>query len=340
MSHIYLKNGWWYYQWRERGRQRKKSMRTKSASEAKRIQKLWDGRLVQRKMGLAPKRARLVDILGDWLDSKRGRVETRTLEDYTYSVERLVAFFCDVKWVGNLTREAVENFVRARLKKVAPKTVENDVTILRGAIGRAYHSGRISEKPIARWPTVPKDPAKPETLGFYTAEEVSRLRAHLRPGWPFTDVFLAALFTGARRSELGRLKVQDVNLVEKILAIRTKKSEGSRRAGYRHIDIHPDIEDLLLKRTAGKKAGDLVFPEIESRGHCFTYQNMERLCRRAGVRYKRFHGLRHTFGTYLADAGASVPEIMQAMGHSSWEVSMRYVKAARRIRDKVLRLPF
>ncbi len=44
----------------------------------------------------------------------------------------------------------------------------------------------------------------------------------------------------------------------------------------------------------------------------------------------RFHDLRHHAGTSAATAGASLREIMALMGHTSFEASLRYIKASAR----------
>jgi integrase len=50
-------------------------------------------------------------------------------------------------------------------------------------------------------------------------------------------------------------------------------------------------------------------------------------CRKAGITDFRFHDLRHTFGTRLADAGVDVVKIKELMGHASIVTTMRYIHA-------------
>jgi integrase len=50
-------------------------------------------------------------------------------------------------------------------------------------------------------------------------------------------------------------------------------------------------------------------------------------CREAGINDFRFHDLRHTFGTRLADAGVDVVKIKELMGHASIVTTMRYIHA-------------
>ena len=50
-------------------------------------------------------------------------------------------------------------------------------------------------------------------------------------------------------------------------------------------------------------------------------------CRKAGITDFRFHDLRHTFGTRLADAGVDVVKTKELMGHASIVTTMRYLHA-------------
>ncbi len=48
-------------------------------------------------------------------------------------------------------------------------------------------------------------------------------------------------------------------------------------------------------------------------------------CERAGVPRIHVHGLRHTFGSQMAMAGADPFAIMKALGHSDLQMTMHYV---------------
>jgi len=50
-------------------------------------------------------------------------------------------------------------------------------------------------------------------------------------------------------------------------------------------------------------------------------------CREASITDFRFHDLRHTFGTRLADTGVDVVKIKELMGHASIVTTMRYIHA-------------
>ena len=59
----------------------------------------------------------------------------------------------------------------------------------------------------------------------------------------------------------------------------------------------------------------------------------------AGIPHVRVHGLRHTFGSQMAMAGADPFAIMKAMGHADFKTTMIYVFLGKsHIRDQVEKL--
>lgn len=129
---------------------------------------------------------------------------------------------------------------------------------------------------------------------------------HLRP------IIIAALDTGMRRGEILQQRWEHVDLVRGLLQVtRSKTAEGEGR----EIPLTRRLSDLLSVR-----------PQPE--GPVFLFKNRpfksvkcawKAAIRRAGIRYYRFHDLRHTFNTRLMEAGV-MQEIRKAlMGHSSGE---------------------
>lgn len=51
-------------------------------------------------------------------------------------------------------------------------------------------------------------------------------------------------------------------------------------------------------------------------------------CRKAGIRQIGWHVLRHTFGSHLAQRGASPKVVQELMGHADISTTMRYMHLA------------
>lgn len=68
-------------------------------------------------------------------------------------------------------------------------------------------------------------------------------------------------------------------------------------------------------------------------------ESLNGACARAGVPRIHVHGLRHTFGSQMAMAGAEPFAIMKAMGHADMKTTMIYVSLGKsHIREQVEKL--
>jgi integrase len=58
----------------------------------------------------------------------------------------------------------------------------------------------------------------------------------------------------------------------------------------------------------------------------FGVQTRKRALVAAGIRDRRFHDLRHTYGTRMASAGVEMQAIQAYMGHASIKTTQQYAK--------------
>ena len=106
---------------------------------------------------------------------------------------------------------------------------------------------------------------------------------------------------------------------------------------WEHVDFNRKLLFVTRSKTAGgegreipltERVHSLLFARRQPEGLIFTFHNKpvrivktawKAAIRRAGIRYYRFHDIRHTFNTRLMEAGV-MQEIRKAlMGHSSGE---------------------
>jgi len=83
---------------------------------------------------------------------------------------------------------------------------------------------------------------------------------------------------------------------------------------------------LSLRETSGDAEYVFVNPDTGTR-YTDVKKSFSAACRKASIADFRFHDLRHTFGTRLADAGVDVVKIKELMGHASIVTTMRYIHA-------------
>jgi integrase len=108
--------------------------------------------------------------------------------------------------------------------------------------------------------------------------------------------------------------------------IGSTKTEHSERDENIPPQLKPMMETLL--DLTGPEPGAFIFPGVNDHSaplHPNTLRGWYDKARiQAGRKDLRFHDLRHTALTLLAQQGATVREIMDAAGHSDPQTAMRY----------------
>ncbi|MDG4667822.1 site-specific integrase [Mycobacterium sp. 236(2023)] len=154
---------------------------------------------------------------------------------------------------------------------------------------------------------------------------------------------LLAGWCGLRKGEVFALRRCDVTAdgsvvsVERAVTYREQRFEAGptkTRESKRVVSVPPHIRpDVLehLKHHVGKGKEDLLFTdpatgsfhgEWNFRGHWDTARKM------IGQPELHFHDLRHAAGVMAAQTGATLRELMDRLGHTSPNMSMRYQHTA------------
>lgn len=174
------------------------------------------------------------------------------------------------------------------------------------------------ENPCKR---VERAPEKNQVVRFLSDAECERLLQACRgSSWPrLYALVLMAITTGARRGELLGLTWADVDLERGIAHINTTKNDHPRA-----LPLVPAVV-AELRRFHCERPEACVFP---ARSRISVPRAFESSWRSAlaGAKIKRFrfHDLRHTCASYLAQNGASLLEIADVMGHRQLAMVKRY----------------
>ncbi|MBL0220062.1 MAG: site-specific integrase [Myxococcales bacterium] len=151
---------------------------------------------------------------------------------------------------------------------------------------------------------------------FLDREQAAALLSacHLERSPDLAPLATLALATGARSGELLALEWRDVDLAAGRATFRRTKNGSDRTvplAGLARVA-------LLERLRPGTPPTGRVFPRP------FPRDAFDRAKRRAGLAPLRFHDLRHTFASWLAMAGATLPELAEALGHRTLAMVRRY----------------
>jgi len=130
-----------------------------------------------------------------------------------------------------------------------------------------------------------------------------------------------ALATGMRRSEIANLRWPDIDLSTGRTVIHQTKN-GQRRATF----ISGKTLELVKQHTKVRNLKtDLLFPSPNKTDSPLSFVTAwNTVVTNAGLKDFKFHDLRHEFATRLAEEGASLAQLGEALGHKTLAMVKRY----------------
>lgn len=216
----------------------------------------------------------------------------------------------------------------------------NALKVLKAVLATASKPGRNGESAL-----IPTNPCMIPTPGQKretetvpaTVEQVKTIHDHMPVRYADT-IYIAVFCNGPRIGEICTLQRRDIDLEHLILHIRrSRKTIGSQTVGntktensVRDENIPPQYAPYLerLLQNVGPEPDAWLFPSTRDATapiHPNTLRSWYDDARKAAGRPDlRFHDLRHTALTLLAQQGATVRELMDAAGHADPQTAMRY----------------
>ena len=330
-------NGIYYYQWYEKGKQRKCSLMTDDEFLAKQRAVSLDKKLSNSFFCYNDESIALSDCIDKFLENKQATVKPTTYNRYATMSKNLKSWFGGSP-AQSLSTESITEYINYRRKQASGKTIHEELNILKCSLKAAWANYLISELPVRVWPKVKKIPVRPETLGYYSLEDIAKLKSYFK-GKKFEPIFLFALYTGCRRSEIANIKVEDIDLSMMTIRIRNIKTESDSSDIFRYVSINPQLLNVLKKQLSEVKSG-LLFPWFASIAKSRSAKIMKKACSECSVPYKRFHGLRHTMATYLIASGMNIREVMSVMGWTELSTAEKYIHLANAMKNRMNIVPF
>jgi integrase len=258
-----------------------------------------------------------------------------------------------------------EHVDRRRKRGVSPVTLKKELATLRACWNWATHGGLLKGSFPGRGLRFPKedekepfrtlaeieaivaaehpDDARLGTLWealYLTRPEVEEFLAHVRQNgtlpWVYPMVAFAA-YTGARRSEMLRALVTDLDLEGGTVTIREKKRVKGKRS-TRTAPITPRLAEALREWLVVKPKSPFLFCQTDHVARSKTRRDGPTPVTRdeAHDHFKRtvassrwqvlrgYHVLRHSFISALASEGVDQRVIDEVVGHQSEEQRKRY----------------
>jgi integrase len=284
-----------------------------------------------------PAKLTIGEVFDKWLVHIEGRVAPATSYLYNNTIEtHLRTPFGQIR-AAELRPTHLDTYYTEKRKTVSAATVHHHYRILHAALEfgvtrelLARNVADISKPPRAK-------PAERKTL---SANEMLALVAQVR-GTPLFYPVLLAVSCGLRAGEVFALRVGDVNVESAIITVRRARdltpgapSLKEPKSGKPRLVPIPDFALPDLRIAVGA-SDDFVCPQIP---HQDFNADFRMLMDGLGHEGFRFHDLRHSYLTLLAEGGLPARAIQAAAGHQDASTTAGYTHATERMRDMHIEL--
>jgi integrase len=223
-----------------------------------------------------------------------GTIEGNTLETCRLHQKHLLRILGEKQGVQALTANDLQSYVNKRARETYRKrpiqanTIKKEVTTFRAAWnwgvlhghltgqapvrGLKYEKGR-AKPPFMTWAEIESriargglDQGQIDELWeclFLDSEQIKELLGHVKghATLPFIyPMFVFVAHTGARRSEMLRSQVEDLDFKTGQVSIREKKRDRSVRLTFRHVEMSPLFREVMQEwLTSGHPGGPYTF---------------------------------------------------------------------------------
>ncbi|MGA3085432.1 MAG: site-specific integrase [Thermodesulfobacteriota bacterium] len=249
--------------------------------------------------------------------------------------------------LGNKPLQEMKPLTLERVKKNildaerSPRFLQYVFATFRQVWNMARRDGLVFEESPTKGVKIQKIENK--RVRFLSHEEAGELLAYLKPNNPtIHDMALLSLSTGMRFGEIKSLKWGAVDLDRGLINIFDAKGGNSRTAF-----MTPEVRAMLTGREK-ENPEDLVFFTFDGREYTDTPTTfrdaVKELKFNEGITDQRqkvvFHTLRHSYASWLAEAGTDIYTIGKLLGHSTVQMSARYAHLGPgAMQEAVKRLP-
>lgn len=224
--------------------------------------------------------------------------------------------------------------------------IKNLNKLLKTFLNYAVAEGYLLKNPCSNSNIViPKDnefKKNEDKIEVFSNEEINILKINLE-NHRLKALILLALGTGLREGELLGLKWSDIDFINKELKVERSikqvsiiNSDGSReyktiiqtpksKNSIRTVPIPSSLIPILKEQDLQQKYANNDFVFTTETGNLIDARNLlrsyKRLLKNAGIPYKKFHALRHTYATKLFEANVPLKTVQTLLGHSDISIT-------------------
>jgi len=282
------------------------------------------------------------DCVEEWLLLQEEKKAPSTHKNYTSKSKHVKSKWPNRK-IADITKTEIELFQSELLRKgLAPKTVNDIFTVVRGTWEDAFHDGILRSNPLERIPNVERDSGS-DFADPFTLKELERIQSVTTIRQQDINMIMFACWCGLSISELVALSWDDVDMVDWVIYVRRAKVNGEykvpkEKSRIRRVELVEPAKQWLKRQQAATYLLPPSIIEVRQRDNVTSKEDTVRLVflnglsngpwssqslyrwftghlRRAKVRHRGPNQCRHTFASRMLSNYVSLEGVARQLGH-------------------------
>ncbi|KEI11777.1 tyrosine-type recombinase/integrase [Clostridium novyi] len=263
-----------------------------------------------------------------YMEDAATRVRSTTLDNKKYVINLKILPYFEKMYINDITPNHIRNWQNKLISKGYSETylklINNQISAIFNFAIKYYN---LNSSPALKAGSMGKKNAK--SMQFWTIEEFKKFIEFNDK--PISELAFKILFwTGIRSGELMALTFKDINLFNKTLninktytrlngkdIINQPKTPKSKRVIALSDSLCDDIKEYENKLYDFNE-DDRIFPFTKY----FLKHEMERVCKKSGVKQIRIHDLRHSHASLLIELGFTPLLISERLGHEKVQTTL------------------
>jgi integrase len=249
-------------------------------------------------------------------------------ERYGQIIRTHLSPFFKSKSLAEINDQLVIEFKLHREKSDAkPSTLKKELRVLKDIVrlaNKAFQLPTVQDYPLMKWGNKPKEFDKSmileeaDMLKIASCIVSEKSEKHQRSQLEHRTIFLIAMYSGLRLSDVVNLCPKEVDLKEEIIG----KYQG-KTANWVDIPICKKLKEVLNSLVWPIDKRRSFFPAVCTNA---VATNVSRACKKAGFEKHSFKSTRHFTATQLTNENVAIEVVKEWMGHQSINTTMIYSK--------------
>ncbi len=278
-----------------------------------------------------------------WFENYKNTVKESTWTNTKQYFKNHISEKFDDKIINKIDVLYCQKVVNSWSKKY-PKNYKRYKNLVSNVLDYAVSLGYSNDNPMKKIsvPRVIEEVSIEKDINFYTKEQLTQFlneAANILDIKEFT-FFRVLAYTGVRKGEAFALTWSDINMTKKTLTINKTVARGDKnkmmvntpktKNSNRVISIDDETLNLLTSWKKEQKKyyfklgintlnkNQLIFSDYKNRLHDPTVSRLwlRRVYKSSQVNKIATHGFRHTHASLLFEAGATLKEVQERLGHA------------------------